>query len=114
MHIAFFSFYFDIRKVNARFQIELLFSRFSFSTYNHSFSFTGKNKQGHCLPPRTKHFFSEDITEDHEVSRPKSTEFKSRDKYTLSFILRFQSKMFTRNELHWKKLENAEFILIIK
>ena len=59
-------------------------------------------------------FFSEYITEDHEVSRPKSTELKSRDKYTLSFILRFPSKMFTRNELHWKKLENAEFILIIK
>ena len=73
-----------------------------------------KIKQGYCLPPGPKHFFSEDLTEEHEVSRPNSTELKSWDKYTLSFILRFQFKIFTRNERHWKKLENAECILVMK
>ena len=65
-------------------------------------------------PTRPKAFFSEDLTEDHEVSQPNSTGLKPRYKYTLSFILRFQFKIFTRNELHWKKLENIEFILVIK
>ena len=90
MCIALF-FYFDIRKVNPEFQIEFLFSRL-----------IGKGKLNKAIVSHQAQstFFSEDLTEEHEVSRPNSTELKSWDKYTLSFILRFQFKIFTRNERH--------------
>lgn len=59
-------------------------------------------------------FFTEDLTEDHEVSWFNHTGLKYRDQSALSVILRFQFKIFIRNELHWKKLDKAELTSVIK